>query len=191
MDSENDGGDVRVIDELTRDRSGQDTWWRYHLISDVLRHEAIDLVHRDLTGIISARIKNEPAILAPHSFSRRNWIKPVAGFAIAASVAVVAILGIQQKGEDIVSHPQVTGTVAGLPTAAAVAGKSSTAPESRQFKVPARLASVETLEEIIIPQPANSRMNSYLLNYNEYRTTETRMQGMLPYVRIIAHENDN
>ena len=34
---------------------------------------------------------------------------------------------------------------------------------------------------------AESRLNRYLVNYNEYRTN-AGVQGMLPYVRIVAHE---
>ena len=186
MDGESDAGDSRFIDELVQDRSARDTWWRYHLISDILKHDTVTLVHRDLSSRISADIHNEPAILAPKPDSGRNWIRPVAGLAIAASVAVVSILSIQQRDDEITGPPpQITQTVAQQVQQARIA------PVTRQFNVPARLASVETLEEIIPSSRVNSRLNSYMLNYNEYRTTETRMQGMLPYVRIIAHENDN
>ena len=35
----------------------------------------------------------------------------------------------------------------------------------------------------------NSRLKNYLLNYNEYHS-RAGMQGMPPYVRIVAHDNN-
>jgi hypothetical protein len=34
---------------------------------------------------------------------------------------------------------------------------------------------------------AQTRLNRYLVNHNEYRSN-AGVQGMLPYVRIVAHE---
>ena len=202
MDDEIKDEDGRLIDKLMHDPGVRDTWWRYHLVSDVLKHEAPMLAHRDLARRISAALETEPAILIPKSFlRRRDWVKPLAGLAIAASVALLAIIGIQHRGEEI---PGITPAV----TSQTVAQTTPQVPETvaqpieelapvatpimRQFQPPATLASVETREDQPAPvmSPEYSRMNSYLLNYNEYRTRETRMQGMLPYVRIIAHESD-
>jgi len=212
MDDETEDEDGRIIHALIHDRGARDTWWRYHLVSDVLKHETPLLAHRDLARRISAALESEPVILIPKSFlPRRDWIKPLAGLAIAASVAVIAILGLQHRSEGI------PGDSAVIPQTVAqnsqrmpetVAQNSQQMPETvaqpiqelspiatpivRQFRPPATLASIQTQQSQTDPEmsPEYSHMNSYLLNYNEYRTTETRMQGMLPYVRIIAHESD-
>ena len=200
MDGESEDADGRIIDDLLHNPVRRDTWWRYHLIADVLRHDTDILAHRNLADRISKALENEPVVLAPRPLLQRNWVKPVAGFAIAASVAVVAILGLQQNNNNAVnSVAQMPQTVArSVPqfsdTVARPIQELTTIPTPivRQFKPQAQLASVETREEEISPMtsPVDSRMNSYLLNYNEYRSTETQMQGMLPYVRIIAHESE-
>lgn len=201
MDGEADDRDGRIIDDLIHDPAAQDTWWRYHILADVLKHETVMLAHRDLAHRISAALDIEPAVLIPKSLMRRrDWSTPLAGLAIAASVAVIAILGIQHKGEQIQGIPAVMPqTVAKaslqLPEITAPSIQELlplSTPIVRQFNPPAKLASIETRERGIAPEasPVYSHMNSYLLNYNEYRTTETRIQGMLPYVRIIAHESD-
>ena len=202
MDDENEDSDGRIIDELLKNPEARNTWWRYHVVADILQHESPMLVHRDLAQSISVALQSEPTVLAPRSMLRRHdWVKPLAGLAVAASVAVVAIIGIQHKSEEIPA-------AAALNSAPPVAQVAQPAPEAvaqpiqelsplatpimRQFQPPTRLASIETRGNQASPvmSPEYSRMNSYLLNYNEYRTTETRMQGMLPYVRIIAHESD-
>ena len=202
MDDEAEDADGRIIHELMHNQGARDTWWRYHLVSDVLKHESPLLAHRDMTRRISAALESEPAILIPKSFQhRRDWIKPLAGLAIAASVAVIAILGLQHNEEDIPGGSAVMPqTVAQSPqpipktvVAQPIQELSPIAtPIVRQFRPPATLASIQTSQSQTAPamSPEYSRMNSYLLNYNEYRTRETRMQGMLPYVRIIAHESD-
>ena len=196
MDGETEDADGRIIDELLNNRGRQDTWWRYHLIADVLRHDTEILAHRNLTARISKALEDEPTILAPRPMWQRNWVKPVAGFAIAATVAVVAILGLQQNGESVSQMPQTMAvTSTQIPETVVRPVQELTpipTPIVRQFKPQAKLASVETREEELPPvtSPVYSRMNSYLLNYNEYRSTETQMQGMLPYVRIIAHESE-
>lgn len=200
MDGETDDVDGRIIDDLLQNPGRRDTWWRYHLIADILRHDTEILAHQNLADRISAALEAEPVILAPRALWQRNWVKPVAGLAIAASVAVVAILGLQQNGssdiEPVSQMPQtVARTSTQIPETVARPIQELTqipTPIVRQFKPRAQLASVETREEEISPvtSPVYSRMNSYLLNYNEYRSTETQMQGMLPYVRIIAHESE-
>lgn len=215
MDDETEDTDGRIIDELLHNQAARDTWWRYHLVSDVLKHEEPLLAHRDLARRISAAMETEPAILVPKSFlQRRNWVKPLAGLAVAASVAVVAIIGLEHKGGEIPGNPalnqqtvaQTAGPVTAAPRTMTQSARRVPEPAEqviqelspvatpivRQFQPPTRLASIETREDRTGPgmSPEYSRMNSYLLNYNEYRTKETRMQGMLPYVRIIAHESD-
>ena len=200
MDGETEDADGRIIDDLMHNSGRRDTWWRYHLIADVLRHDTEILAHRNLADRISVALESEPFILAPKPLWQRSWVKPAAGFAIAASVAMVAILGLRQNENPVMdSVSQMPQTVARtsvqVPETVTRPIQELTpipTPIVRQFKPRAQLASIETREEEMPPvtSPVYSRMNSYLLNYNEYRSTETQMQGMLPYVRIIAHESE-
>ena len=126
-------------------------------------------------------ISEEPTVLAPGNIINHPYLKPVVGFAIAASVAVMAILGLQQQnGPENSSQPQ---TVAQQP-------QQVPNPASRQYKFPSRLASTNSQPQEYRPHMAESRINSYMVNYNEYRTTHNGMHGMLPYVRIITYENE-
>ena len=96
------------LGELQKNQVGQmlketellGTWRRYHLVSDCLRRSLPEHLDRELAGKVSSSIAGEPAIVAPARWSR-SLAKPAAGFAIAASVAALAILGIQQQQQGV------------------------------------------------------------------------------------------
>ena len=96
MDDEIDGRHEDLVDDLLKDPELLDTWSRYHLISDGLKQGLPGVMDTNLAKNVSDSLRDEPAIVAPGR-STPTYIKPVAGFAIAASVAALAILGIQQQ----------------------------------------------------------------------------------------------
>lgn len=96
MDDEIDGLQKNQVEQILKDPELLDSWSRYHLVSDCLKHNLPEHLDRDLAGKISRSIAQEPAIVAPGGLAR-SFAKPAAGFAIAASVAALAIFGIQQQ----------------------------------------------------------------------------------------------
>ena len=96
MDDEIGGRHEDLVDDLLKDPELLDTWSRYHLISDGLKQGLPEAMDTNLARNVSDSLRHEPAIVAPGR-STRTYLKPVAGFAIAASVAALAILGIQQQ----------------------------------------------------------------------------------------------
>ena len=96
MDDEIDGLQKNQVEQILKDPDLLDTWSRYHLVSDCLKRNLPEHLDRGLAGKISKSIRQEPAIVAPGGLSR-SFVKPAAGFAIAASVAALAIFGIQQQ----------------------------------------------------------------------------------------------
>ena len=96
MDDEIDDLQKRQVGAILKDPELLDTWSRYHLVSDCLKGNLPEHMDRDLATKISRSVAGEPAIVAPGRLSQ-SIAKPAAGFAIAASVAALAILGIQQQ----------------------------------------------------------------------------------------------
>ena len=99
MDNEIDGSQKDLVDDLLQEPELLDTWSRYHLISDSLKQGLPESVDRNLARNVSEALRDEPAILAPGRLAH-PLLKPVAGFAIAASVTALAILGVQQQQLD-------------------------------------------------------------------------------------------
>lgn len=169
--------DAVTIDPIINSPDFSDSWTRYHLISDSLQQQLPESIDTGLAARISSDIEKEPHLLAPVTELRAGYLKPVAGFAIAASVAVVAILGIQQNSTDSATEANVSVAFSSpvnpvIESQLPVAANSPTEAQLRQVK-----------------SDAQARMNSYLVNYSEYRTN-AGLQGMLPYARTVTHENN-
>jgi negative regulator of sigma E activity len=87
-----------TIDVLLASNELQVHWCRYHVVRDVLRHK----VYPDADGKLYERVRrclaDEPLHFAKRRLLPRRWretLGPVAGVALAASVAVVAILAVR------------------------------------------------------------------------------------------------
>ena len=139
---------------------------RYQLISDALRNQLPDRIDPAFTARVQAAVRDESAKAAAVPGSQRlaTLLKPVAGLALAASVAVVAVLSLQSVREDAAPLPAV-----------------ATAPSSTDF-----IRADNTPEPAVRPRP-DKNLDIYLVNHNEYAVNRG-MQGMLPYVRIVSDD---
>lgn len=199
MDGELEGDPSPVIDELLRDETVRRKWMRYHLIADTMRHSLPEHLDRQFSTGVAARLSIEPTVLSPARRKYPAYLKPVAGLAVAASVAAMAIIGIQHQGMNQNDQPVMATTVASTPNQAVTpaAGNDRMAdlqtiqpniPAMRQYTFPVRKVSADGTTGVA-PSQLNSRLRNYLLNYNDYHA-HAGMQGMLPYVRIVAHDNE-
>jgi len=82
-----------VIKRLTEHSSVANRWSRYHLARQVLRKESF--VAADLSVRVSCALETSSPLEKMPAQSR--FLKPVAGGLIAASVAVVALLGMNRS----------------------------------------------------------------------------------------------
>lgn len=181
MDGESEHPGDEIINWLSRDEVARKTWWRYHIISDVVGKNLDACTDTQLADRIAERLRSEPALLIPPRNNTARYLKALTGLAIAATVATVAILGVRgNSGQDseatALSHP-----VAVIQKPIAMPKPTlATTTSTMQYPLPGnvRLTNAE----------ANNRMNAYLLNYYEYRIMGAGMQGVNPYMRIIAND---
>ncbi len=179
IDDELDDKSGGTIQSLSSHDEHRQTWLRYHLIGECLRGNLPERIDPNIADKVRNAIKNDPVIPFPINKASRI-LKPVMGFAIAASVAVVAILGLQQ-----------TTTSPSFVPVQPLAKHQSTLSNQQ-------LATIDTqqtrqhVRQLPVAKSVDggSRLNRYIVNYNEYRTN-AGMQGILPYVRIVAYETDD
>jgi len=100
VDGEVEPDEIRpAVDRLLRDADAQARWERYFkgraLLEGIHGHTGDTFGER-----VRAALAEEPAILAPtrESAGPPSWRRPVAGMAMAASVAVVAAVGFWATG---------------------------------------------------------------------------------------------
>ncbi len=101
-----------ALSELMTTSEAGKQFERYSLIGDVMRNDASDVIHIDIADSVAELLEHEPVFadfkqtqLEPESKATEsklpdnvvpfNWKKPVSQIAIAASVAVFAIMGVQ------------------------------------------------------------------------------------------------
>ena len=170
------GKNKDTLKELIHDDDMKGVWNRYHLIRDCLRGNLPNKIYSDFTNKVSQRLENEPTINIPkkkYQFKQESII----GFAIAASVAVVAILTIQHK----------TNLSSILTKDTVVMDQTIIEPQFESFsfpEAPVSPAAVEQSVNLITEQ----RLNNYLINHSKYKHN-IRMNSVLPYARIVTIES--
>ena len=150
---------------------------RYQIMGEVLRGEMSDSSFIDVSHAVREALADESLAVesysAPVSKSSDNkaglfdlsaWFKPVAGMAVAASVAVVMVvtLSAQQTGTNTpvakVIEPQPAVQVA--------------------------------IDDEAIDKKA-TELDPHLVNQHLEFATQDTLQGRLPYVRAVSYETEN
>ncbi|MCG6901021.1 MAG: sigma-E factor negative regulatory protein [Gammaproteobacteria bacterium] len=152
-----DGEQDLLLRQLGADAELRERLARYQAISDAMQSHLPSRLEVGFHKVIQAALQDEPAVQV--EWPRfAGLFKPLAGFAVAASVAVVAVLSLQSVHDEI--NPQ-TASVASAPD-----------------YLRAELKAVPNTERT--PQS----LDAYVVNHNEYAVN----RGMLPYVRLVGHE---
>jgi sigma-E factor negative regulatory protein RseA len=171
-----------AIDSLLQDNEAKETWARYHLIGDSLRG-CLPRHIVDISTNVSQAIASEPTVLAPVKKKSSDLMKPVMGFAIAASVAAVAIFNVQQSN-------QISETGQISKTGQVVIAQSSIATSqpslATSIATPQLVTQQKGQAQVYQVRNIDPRLNRYLVNHNEYRAN-TGVSGMPPHVRMVAN----
>lgn len=153
-----------LLRQLASDESLRRQFARYQLVSDALKDSLPERVDPDFHLRIQAALQDEAAPhVAAGTYLGHRLFRPLAGLAVAASVAVVAVLSLQSVRE---TTPQSAPAVASAPAPADYI--------RAEGQPPAALAAT----------PARD-LDAYLVNHNEVAINRG-MRGMLPYVRFVG-----
>lgn len=167
---------LQVSHRICRDEEVRQTLLRYQLIGDSLRGEEINPRSADLVMAVSQRLEREPTVLAPQhqDTGRHRWLQPVAGAAIAASVAAAAImLGPQfiNQGDSQADADDAFKVVA-QPIGPVAQNPVQVAQEQMRWK---------RVEEREPPH-----LNEYLQQHSHY-ATRNGLQSMIPYTTLVSY----
>ena len=156
----------RVFAALENDVALRRTWERYHLARAALHQDLDVIVPLNMAERVAQRIDAEPPTAV--SFRRHRVARYLGTLAIAASVAAIAITGVQW-----IHQP----APAPLPSLAA----NKPAPQNI-------IRSGTTRWDMKEPE-AESALKAYLVEHNEFAST-SGLGGMMPYVRVVSYDND-
>lgn len=173
----------RKLNELLQDPEQCGVWSRYHLIGDVIGDRAGPVAAGDLAQRVRQALKDEPTVLAPRRGRLRPLTKTVGGLAIAASVAVMAVLGLRSVRQDAIDlqAPQM----ASLPIANYLASAPRVSPHistvsstQAPFYQPLQGTRWDAKQPEVI-----YRLNDYLRDHSVVAARDG-VQGPLSYRRI-------
>ena len=156
----------RVIAALEGDVELRRAWERYHLVRAALHQDLDIVVAKDMAERVSQRIAAEPS--SAGSFRRHRATRLLGTLAIAASVAAVAIVGVQW-----VHQP------APVPTTVVATGKPA----------PQNIIRTGTTHWDMKEPEAENALNAYLVEHDEFASM-SGFGGMMPYVRVVTYDND-
>jgi sigma-E factor negative regulatory protein RseA len=169
----------RTLTAMEADAGLRRQWERYHLASDALRNNLPQAIDTGFAGRVMAALKDEPTVLAPPpskpAAAHAPLSKRLAGVAVAASVAAVAVLGVQTMyRDDAAMNPQQQ-------LAKAAPGRNSEVLQVAE--TPANLARTLPAQSVHHFDPY---LNKYLLDHNQ-QAARMGIQGVMPYARIVAY----
>jgi len=215
MDGELNGEHCEsLISTICKDEDLKSCLARYQMISDSMKNQLPDGIKKDFVHCVMTAIESEPTTLAPpsskrfpdksHQSSGNNIVhfpsitRKVAGFAIAASVATIAIIGVQSQNQDtapqVASMPQNSEFVrlqTQNPTPVTANAGTFAIPQSKLPQGTKEVATVSIpLNQQTIPQLRPSRkfdpvLQQYIVNHAQY-SSGSGVNDIFSHARIVA-----
>ena len=117
LDGELPGSETELLlKRLTRDAELRESFGRYALIGESMRGSSRVPLTRGFAGRVNRAIDGERAAVSAQVIhgGRTRWWRPIAGAAVAASVAAVAVLALQQRAEQPAMRAALPATARNL-----------------------------------------------------------------------------
>ena len=163
LDGELPGSETELLRKrLARDAVLRESFGRYALIGEAARGARNTHLTRSFASRVNLAIDGESlvAVASSPAVRPKHWWRPVAGGAVAAGVAVVAVLALQQRADTpmiaaIAPPPAIS---AALPAPATAAAKNH---EAVSYTVPALFDAA--------PRPLPPRrLSNYVFAHSQY-----------------------
>ena len=183
-----------VLDELESDVNLQYSMRRYQMIGQVMRHELPSHINTDFSTSVMEQIdqfesaahesdQRAPAYANTRSIWNWSMMKPFAGMAVAASVAVVSITlwqttiintDAERPGEKVVSaEQQKIERLASRPFQTNAVPVSTGLDNGMRWKISNNTPALQ------------QKLNAYLVNHTEYSNS---LQGLIPQARVAGFD---
>lgn len=166
--------DLKALDRLLSSADEQESWTNYHLIGQAMRDELPARIDMTLADRISAAIAEEPTVLAPQAKPKTDsarqpaygkvipFLRHAGQYAIAATVAAFAVVGVQQYA---VQQDSGTGdsspVVQTIPLIGGAAPVSASLGTAKVLRIPAD--EQQSTQQRLVEQ--RMRINAYLQDH--------------------------
>jgi sigma-E factor negative regulatory protein RseA len=193
MDGEADELEVQRVVAGSDSEEVRATWARYHVVRSVMQQSASANVvaAMDVTSSVREAIADQQQdraqVAAPRSAGGPiSWLRPVASFAVAASVAGAVVVGSQWLD----GSRNVSGETATVPFASAAQAPSSGwggVPITASIRSGAQNRPAAVERAAVYDALARERLQRYMLHNAEHAALNNS-QGMMPFARVASME---
>jgi len=191
--------DESTLNDALGDINQRYTLRRYQMIGDIMSNDLPKRIKPDFAAEVMAHIAVEPALIsvpaaAEKAPAKRNGLwsslfKPMAGVAVAATVAFIAVSSVQlqtrsAQSDDQLAQSKTSATDARVeqlasipvinePVKVSVKGWQATSPHGTSWKIRRGTPAFQ------------KKLNTYLINHNEFSKS---MQGIIPQARVVGFD---
>ena len=164
-----------LLKRLTRDGELRESFGRYALIGEAMRGGSLRLMTKRFAGRINLAIDGEPIAAIGQLAQGRapRWWRPLAGAAVAAGVAAVAVVTFHQRAD----APGLLNAAPARTVLASTAVTNQVPPEAVSYTVPAASSAA------MLP----ARLTNYMFAHSKY-SSGLAQRGVLADLLIDADE---
>jgi len=183
-----------VHKQLKQDSSLLHCWESYHLIGDAMRNNLSTAILGGFSDRLAIAMEHESAHLASRNTPYRR-VNDTAGFALAASVSAVAIVGLLQFGQPsmtTVSQHYETDiqsqhmAVASVGSQSALVDSVMSVEMDSQALAYASFDSVNQASATASTVSVESTVYDYLVDFSQYAVA-TPLEGSMPAVNLASY----
>ncbi|MDR2877775.1 MAG: sigma-E factor negative regulatory protein [Chromatiales bacterium] len=188
-----------TLQDLMQDAEMQSCWRNYHLIGAAMRGHLISPAGIELSDRVAQALQHEPVYFSPRhpktSVSGQTRTRTAVGFALAASLSAIAVIGVMQIGTQDAAEVST-------PAPAQALAQNSDVPQNAPKYLYTFAADVSALPAVStnmteVPRAyavvaANdespNELAEYLLNYPHYAAANREQEDTLSYLRLVGYE---
>lgn len=184
-----------LLKQVSSDPELKARWEAHYRAKAAMHGEYAPQLDSGFASRVSAALDSEPAILAPRGATVRKastgnrWQRPLAGLAIAATVAAVSIIGLNNFATSPVAPAVDTVASADGTQPTITAQGVQPRAEVRRVSLTSDGGTYWYLQQADKTRDAKleARLNMYLADHMEYANS-SKVQGMLPYSRLVGYD---
>ena len=194
-----------LISSICKDEDMKSCLERYQMISDSMKNQLPDGIKSDFVHCVMSAIEEEPTTLAPPATSSKiqdskpgkiihfpSITKKVAGIAIAASVATIAVIGVQTQNQDqpsqVVAMPENSEFVRlqNQSSMTASAKPRVVVPNSTSgFSTASSSVSQQAIPQLKPVRKFDPKLQQYIVNHSQY-ASGVGANDIFSHARIVA-----
>ncbi len=170
----------RVLSKIDQDDALREAWSRYHGARDVLAGQPAGFGNIDISRSVSA------ALAAEQSSGRGRWqrmMRPVASFAVAASVTATVVLGGQQLAQLSEGGGSAVPTVASNASPVGFINSTGARPLQASMGYSSAVPALSPATRTAYSELARQRMTEYSQEHAEQAALNSP-QGLIPFARV-------